>query len=337
MATLYKVHGSENKFFLLDQTQLQKPLSTAELKRLVQFMTNPQHGLLNGADGLLVVNKSKNSQALAEMRIFNRDGSEASMCGNGLRTVTRYLADRDHKDQFIVSTIGGHLHHVGREADLAQGVPAFRVEITPVTFAPSAMPLEKLGDQPIVDQEIPEFIKGLRYTAIAVPNPHLISFVSQDVLNGEDLGKLGRYLNGKNPYFTDGVNVNFARILGHNRIFVHTFERGVGFTNACGTGMSATSLALVLTHPQSGDFNQLITVLNPGGMVQTRVLKNRQKQYSIQLIGNATFTHRLELPEADLHQGSFDTDTVQVKNTGEETFYQQFVKKIQLQLKKKRN
>ena len=78
-------------------------------------------------------------------------------------------------------------------------------------------------------------------------------------LNGPALKELGTRLNSDNPYFSDGVNVNFGHILGHNKLFVKTFERGVGFTNACGTGMSATSLALALTHPNAASLmNQLV-------------------------------------------------------------------------------
>ncbi|QBP18158.1 diaminopimelate epimerase [Acetilactobacillus jinshanensis] len=326
MAKLLKVHGSENKFFLMDQTELKQPLTTHEMQKLVQFLTDPKHHILNGADGLLVVNQSKDPKALAEMRIFNRDGSEASMCGNGLRTVSRYLSEKTGQDHFIVSTMGDNLHEVSREQDLAPKVPAFSVEIAPVKFAPSAMPLHKLGDHKIIDQLIPQFIKGLKFSVIAVPNPHLISFVPK--IDPTQLGHLGKYLNGENPYFTDGVNVNFAKILGKNRIFVQTYERGVGFTNACGTGMSATSLAFVLTHPQDGQFNHVITVLNPGGMVRTKVMKHSDGSYSINLAGNATFTHQLTIPEADLHQGEFSLSEVSIKDTHEEDAYQQFVKAV---------
>lgn len=93
MTELLKVHGSQNQFFILDQTTLEQPLTDAELQTLAPRITNPQTGLLGGADGILVVNQPTKAEALAQMRVINADGSEASMCGNGLRTVARYLAE----------------------------------------------------------------------------------------------------------------------------------------------------------------------------------------------------------------------------------------------------
>ena len=172
------------------------------------------------------------------------------MCGNGLRTVARYVAERDKLTDFKVDTMNASLR-VRQHEDLAPGVPAFAVEISPVKFDRTALPFDNLGHKRLLDTLVPELYPSLRFSALAVPNPHLISFVSMEELNGSALKELGTRLNSDNPYFSDGVNVNFGHILGHNKLFVKTFERGVGFTNACGTGMSATSLALALTHPDS--------------------------------------------------------------------------------------
>jgi diaminopimelate epimerase len=322
MVELLKVHGSLNAFFILDQTKLAHPLTDPELVAFTRKITDPATGILGGADGVLVVNQPTRAGAVAEMRVINADGSEASMCGNGLRTVARYVAERDQLTDFKIDTMNASLR-VRQQDDFAAGVPAFAVEISPVKFANTALPYENLGHQRLIDDLVPELLPGLRFTAIAVPNPHLISFVSKEELAGDDLGELGHRLNTANPYFTDGVNVNFAHILGHNSLFVRTFERGVGFTNACGTGMSATSLAFALTHPDQADFDKPLNVYNPGGMVKT-IVHHQQGQYWIELIGNATFTHTLELSEEALHQA----DLSQVNNineTGEQANYQQFV------------
>ena len=141
------------------------------------------------------------------------------------------------------------------------------------------------------------------------------------------MGELGSYLNGANPYFSDGVNVNFAQILGPQKLFVRTYERGVGFTNACGTGMSATSLAFALLHPASAAFDEAITVYNPGGMVKTSV-HFADHRYWIELIGNATFTHQLEIAENLLHQGRVTAHDAQVTATGEQEAYQNFIHQL---------
>lgn len=324
MTKLLKVHGSQNSFFILDQTLLDKPLSDEELVNFTKKITNSKNGLLGGSDGVLAIEKSNNPDCLGKMRVINADGSEASMCGNGLRTVARYLSDKYGKNQFKVETMYSDLK-VRKSEDFAKGVPAFSVEISPIRFNKEALPFDNLGHNRLLDTLVPELEPGLRFTSIAVPNPHLISFVSQEELDSPTLGELGAYLNGNNPYYSDGVNVNFAVIRGKNELFVKTYERGVGFTNACGTGMSATSLAFALTHPDLGHFEEPITVYNPGGMVKT-ILHFKNHKYFIELIGNATFTHEVEISEDDLHNNNLTNTKIQ--ETGEQDSYLEFVSNL---------
>lgn len=321
MTELLKVHGSQNAFFILDQTKLEQALTDQELVALAQQITNNETGVLGDADGVLVVNKPVRDGATAQMRVINADGSEASMCGNGLRTVARYVAERDGKDNFKVDTMNASLQ-VRRQPDLATNVPAFAVEISPVCFNKEALPYDNLGHERLLNTPVPELLPGFLFSGIAVPNPHLISFVNADGF--KELGPLGEWLNGDNPYFNDGVNVNFAHILGHNEIFVKTFERGVGFTNACGTGMSATSLAFALIYPDMAEFDQPITVYNPGGMVRT-ILHHDDHRYWIELIGNATFTHRIQVPEEALHDANVTAENVTYEETGEQAAYLNFI------------
>lgn len=324
MTELLKVHGSQNCFFILDQTKLKQELTDNELVALAQQITSKETGILGGTDGVLVVNKPVREGATAQMRVINADGSEASMCGNGLRTVTRYVAERDSIDNFKVDTMNASLQ-VRRQPDLAAGVPAFAVEISPVRFNKEALPYDNLGHDRLLNTLVPELLPGFRFSGIAVPNPHLISFV--DEKGFKELGPLGEWLNSENPYFTDGVNVNFAHILGHNQIFVKTFERGVGFTNACGTGMSATSLAFALIYPDQADFGQPITVFNPGGMVKT-ILHHDGHRYWIELIGNATFTHQITVDERALHNANVTDENTEIKETGEQDSYLQFISQL---------
>lgn len=324
MTQLLKVHGSQNNFFILDQTTLTTPLTQPELVHLAQVLANPKTGLLAGSDGLLVIDHSTHPDVLGKMQVINADGSIASMCGNGLRTVARYLSEKYQQTKFKVETMNADLE-VRQATDFAPGVPAFAVEISPVSFDLKTLPLTNIGHQRLLDQYVPELAPGLKFSALAVPNPHLIAFVKQADLTGPLLGELGKRLNGPNPYFTDGVNINFAQILGKNKLFIRTYERGVGFTNACGTGMSATSLAFALTHPDLGTFDQEITAYNPGGLVKT-VLRHQADKYWIELIGNATVTHRIELPEASLHTAQ--NLTGEITATGEQENYQSFVKSL---------
>lgn len=323
MVYMQKVHGSQNTFFLLDQTQLKQTLSQAELVRLAKQLTNAKTGLLGGADGLLVVSSSSHQNVLGKMQVINADGSIASMCGNGLRTVGRYLAEKYHQNSFKVETQQADLK-VSVEPDWAESVKAISVEISPVSFAKQDLPFAQLNCNQLINQEVPAFAPGLKFTAVAVPNPHLISIVSAEVLASSLLEKLGTKLNQPNPYFPDGVNVSFAQVIDSRHLFVRTFERGVGFTNACGTGMSAASLVFALTHQQEKVFNHLLTVSNPGGFVQTRV-HQQEDHYWIELIGNATVTHNINADESLIHQDLPDFSLFQVEQTSENAAYQAFI------------
>lgn len=322
MAELFKVHGSDNNFFLLDQTALTAPLPLATLTRLTQRITDRHTGLLGGADGMLVV--SADPAAAGRMTVINADGSIAKMCGNGLRTVSRYLSEKTGAKSFAVQTAQARLQ-VHEAPAFAEGVPAFGVEISPVSFAAADLPFAQLGHEQIIDTVLPQLHPTLRFTAVAVPNPHLIAFVDESELKSDTLRALGERLNAQNPYFPEGVNVTFAAIEGPNTIFARTYERGVGFTNACGTGMSATSLALVLAHPEAASLAVPLTVYNPGGMVNT-IVHQDDGRYWIELIGNATVTDRISIPEASLKAGTFSGASS--TPTGETTQYTNFVEQL---------
>ena len=79
-----------------------------------------------------------------------------------------------------------------------------------------------------------------------MPNPHLCSICGSRNLNGPEFERIATYVNNENPYFPEGINVSFVEILGKNQLFVRTYERGVGFTSACGTAMCASSLLYTL-------------------------------------------------------------------------------------------
>jgi len=303
---LIKVHGSENEFFILDETLLERPLTQDELVSLTKIITDRNTGLLKGADGVLLVGAAKRKDSGESMRVINYDGSEASMCGNGLRTVARYLSEKKKLDEFVIETMHADLQ-VKKAEDLGKNIQTFQVEISPVSFNVEKLPFNWKSEN-FIDQELSDLAPGLKFSAVAVPNPHLISFVDHGTLTSPQFEKLAKYLNGKNPYFPDGVNISFVEELGKQEIFVRTFERGVGFTNACGTAMAASSLMYVLL--KGGMIEEKIQVTNPGGMVQTIVHKHEDGTYWMDLIGNATFLNRVSISLEDildfkLNNGSF--------------------------------
>ncbi|EOL49381.1 diaminopimelate epimerase [Enterococcus caccae] len=319
---MQKVHGSGNDFFLIDETQLERPFTDKEIDALRTHLCDRKTGLLNGADGLLLVESVIGGESLAKMRVINSDGSEASMCGNGLRTVARYLAEKYDQESFTVETMFAELK-VRQAKNLAEKIATYQVEISPVRFEAEAIPM-KTKNNTIIDEKISELSSKLTFSVVAVPNPHLITFVDHQTLMGDEFERIATYVNGDNPIFPDGINVSFVEILGNNKIFVRTFERGVGFTNACGTAMCASSLMYVLLH--GGNFGETITVKNTGGLVNTVVHEENSDGYWMELIGNATITHEISGTLSDFTKAQFKKASI--KETNEQADYEKFLKSI---------
>ncbi|NMD69980.1 diaminopimelate epimerase [Bacillus sp. DNRA2] len=277
-----KVHGSGNDFLLIDEMTNLYTFSEEDRARLAIAFCNRDSAL--GADGILFVLNSETADA--RMRVFNADGSEASMCGNGLRCVARYVCEKLKVTSAVIETMKANLQ-VEKEADLFPEIPTYKVEISPVTFQLKDLPLN-LPQETVIDEKIPGLSEDLAFTAIAVPNPHIVAIVNNDQLNSDIQLTLSEYVNGINPLFPDGVNVSFVKPIEKGHIFVRTFERGVGFTNACGTAMSASSLVTCLVGLNNKE--EVIEVYNPGGKVRC-IVHEQLGVYKIDLIGNGTYVY----------------------------------------------
>lgn len=277
-----KCHGSNNDFYLIDEMENALPLSDEQRSDLALHMCKRQNN--EGADGILFVMAS--SKADAKMRIFNSDGSEASMCGNGLRCVGRYVQEKLNKGTLIIETMKANLQ-VNKEPDMYKNIPTYRVEISPVLTKTKDLPMNTDYEE-IKNQILPFIDPNLHFTTLAVPNPHLVSIVDRDTMQSDRQQVIASQLNSENEWFPDGVNVSFIYRLAPRKLFVRTYERGVGFTNACGTAMSASSLA---TKWVDGLQNEVtLDVYNPGGMVKCQIHETTEKTW-IDLIGNATYEY----------------------------------------------
>jgi diaminopimelate epimerase len=277
---LIKCHGSGNDFLLIDEMSNEYRFSDQERAKLAMVLCNRNTEL--GADGILFVLKS--SQADGRMRVFNADGSEASMCGNGLRIVARYVCEMLNKNEAIIETMKANLK-VSKQGDLYPDVETYQVEISPVSFQLNDLPLN-MNKQTLNNEKIEELNDDLTFTALAVPNPHLISIVKAEQLQSDLQKQISEKVNNPNQLFPDGVNVSFVKPLKPGHIYVRTFERGVGFTNACGTAMSASSLVTCLL--EYNKIDEIINVYNNGGKVQCVVHQN-DGNFHIDLVGNATY------------------------------------------------
>lgn len=302
---MIKGHGSGNDFLLIDEMTNNYLFTESERAELAKLLCDRNTNL--GADGILFVLKSDHADG--RMRVFNADGSEASMCGNGLRLVARYLCELLGKDEAVVETMRADLK-VSKQAELLPSVHTYQVEISPVLFDLKALPLQ-LNKPTLYNEKITGLSDELRFTALAVPNPHLIAVVDAEILQSELQQQLSEQVNGPNELFPDGVNVSFVKPLKPGSIYVRTFERGVGFTNACGTAMSASSLVTCLQG--LNELESVIDVYNNGGKVQC-IVHQLDREYKIDLIGNATFLFKAQVG-IDLTEGSFE---VTAKNELEE-------------------
>ncbi|WP_066061497.1 diaminopimelate epimerase [Neobacillus soli] len=308
---LIKGHGSGNDFLIIDEISNEYSFSENERAELARLLCNRNSEL--GADGILFVMDSEHADG--RMRVFNSDGSEASMCGNGLRLVARYICEQQRLNEAVIETMKANLK-VSKQKDLIPDIHTYQVEISPILFELNALPLN-LNKPTLYNERIEELSSELRFTALAVPNPHLIAIVDTAQLESDIQKQLSEKVNGPNELFPDGVNVSFVKQLQKGSIYVRTFERGVGFTNACGTAMSASSLVTCLQG--LNEFEKVTNVYNNGGMVQCVVHKYEGK-YTIDLIGNATYLYKAAV-NVNLEEGSF-TQSVRTDFSEQQTYEQ---------------
>jgi diaminopimelate epimerase len=316
--TFHKVHGSGNTFYLHEEL----PNMAYNWPLTAQKMCDPSND--NGADGLLIISQS--AKADAKMRVYNSDGSEASMCGNGLRCVARYVLTKLGQSKGTIETMKAVLT-VQKVDPMFKSIETYAVEISPVSFDLTSLPMKYGNIKTLMNEVIPEFATDIHFTAVSVPNPHLIGIVPiQYIEQSQFQEQLASSFNRENDYFPDGVNVSFVHPVDETSIFVRTFERGVGFTNACGTAMTASALvsAIIKLMP----FGE-VKVYNPGGFVKCIIEQSDERVY-LSLIGNATFfaTYSGELSD----DGEFFSNSIELHET-EIAEYKELEKQAQQSIK----
>ena len=312
---LLKVHGSGNTFYLYETTDEQE---FNWVKLAIWLCDKNNEG---GADGLLIVCPS--IVADAKMRVINADGSEASMCGNGLRCVARYVCEKLQVSEALIETMKANLK-VKKEQPLFKQLPTYSVEISPVSFALSSLPMWYKNQEAILNEVIEAFSPTIQFTAVSVPNPHLIGIVNDYYIKHQSHQfLLAQYLNNENEYCADGVNVSYVYPMTDDSIYVRTYERGVGFTNACGTAMTASALVANLNGIVKSN---IVTVYNPGGFVKC-VIDKEDSGYKLLLIGNATIKQLYSLKVID---DSFEW--IHCESTGEQVEYEECIKFVEQQI-----
>lgn len=276
-----KCHGSGNEFIMFDAVA--QSMDSVELSQLSIELCNRTSGI--GADGILLL--VRNTEGVYGMRMLNPDGSEAEMCGNGIRCVARLAEGYTQSGEFNL-TSGGKIYPTARYAPIFGDIPTYGVEISVSLWSPDFgffTPEQGFFTAGVIEQLHPT----LRWTAISVGNPHIIAVVENSDI--ALLKQLGERVKSLKSLFPNGVNISFVEQRGTNHIFVTTFERGAGITPSCGTAMtsSATTAALL----SLCDYNTEILVENRGGAVRCKC--SRDSSLKTTLIGNATFTERGEV------------------------------------------
>ena len=270
-----KCHGSANDFCLIDSRDLDlDDVSWGRIARALSDRAGPV-----GADGILLLNQGVDGSDFS-MRVINADGSEPETCLNGLRCVARAGFEALGLDAARVRlrTSGAQ---VAREESLAPGVYTVRETVGPVATDPVAVGLRVAA--PVVEAVVPGLPSDRAFTALAMPNPHLIAFV--DKVDVAELVALGQWCEAGPELLVDRANVSFVEVRGSD-LFVQTFERGVGLTNACGSAMAASAHAAGLTGRLP--FGAWLTVFNPGGRVRARA-EGPAGGDAVTIAGNATF------------------------------------------------
>ena len=193
-----------------------------------------------GGDGVILICDS--NKAEAKMRMFNLDGSEGKMCGNGIRCVAKYLYDthKVNKKEFTVETLSGikNVKVITRAGEVIQ----VRVDMGRAELAPEAVPV-KLDGKDVIARTVEVDGKKYEATCLSMGNPHCVIF--EDAVDNIDVDKIGRAFE-ESPLFPEGVNVEFVKVLDDHTLKMRVWERGSGETFACGTGACASAVAACL-------------------------------------------------------------------------------------------
>ncbi len=258
-----KMHGLGNDYIYVNcfEEKVENPV------KLAQTVSDRHRGI--GADGLILMAPSQTADV--RMRIFNADGSEAEMCGNGIRCVAKYTYDHKLAGAGGVFSVpggqsfpaslkvetGNGVLTLGLSVDKADKVQKVCVNMGPPILTPKDIPVNLAGEK-VVDQPIEIIERELSMTCVSMGNPHAVFFC--DDVGSIELEKLGPAIEN-HSLFPNRINVHFAQVDKPAELTMRTWERGSGITMACGTGACAISVAAVL----AGRAGRACTAHLPGG------------------------------------------------------------------------
>lgn len=258
MIPFTKMHGLGNDFIVIDRIHL----GMIDVFDLSRRLCDRHTGV--GADGVLLISPS--DKADIRMRIINSDGSEAEMCGNGIRCAAKYAYDNAMvKDRNMkVETLAGIIQP---KIILENGkVERISVDMGKPIFERHKIPMLGMGDK-VMGETIDVGANVYRISVLRMGVPHAVLFV--DDLDDINIAKVGRAIE-THSIFPERINVNFVEVIDKNHIKLRTFERGAGLTLACGTGASAS----VIAGFNMGHIDRMVTVSLQLGKLKIEYAEN---------------------------------------------------------------
>ena len=253
-----KMQGAGNDYLYIDARSID-----ADWPSLAREMSDRHFGV--GGDGIILILPSRVAQL--RMRIFNADGSEGEMCGNGIRCVAKYAVERGivqlNGSGLLVETDAGVKTVQPRlegdkvvAARVAMGKPELDPEKVPVVL--NNPPTERIGEA-VVNYPVTIGETRLKLSFVSMGNPHAIAFIDQPV-DQFPLRDMGPQIE-HHPMFPKRVNFEIANVLDRSHIRARVWERGSGLTLACGSGASAIGVASRLL----GLIDDVVDITLPGG------------------------------------------------------------------------
>ncbi|MCI7106827.1 MAG: diaminopimelate epimerase [Lachnospiraceae bacterium] len=247
-----KMHGCGNDYVYVNlfEEKIDDPAS------LSIAVSDRHFGI--GSDGLITIGPS--DVADFRMRIYNADGSEAEMCGNGIRCVAKYVYDHKLTNQTEISVeSGAGIKYLQLTTENGK-VTKVRVDMGEPKLAPAEIPVEAQG-QKVIDEPITAAGKEWRMTCVSMGNPHAVVFV--DDVEHFELEKYGPAFE-HHERFPKRTNTEFVQVISKTEASMRVWERGSGETWACGTGTCATVMACILNGKTE---NQVLVHLRGGDLL----------------------------------------------------------------------
>ncbi|MCH8309813.1 MAG: diaminopimelate epimerase [Chloroflexi bacterium] len=252
-----KMHGAGNDYVYVDARTEDR-----DWPKLAIAVSDRHKGI--GSDGLIVLLPS--DKADVRMQMFNADGSEGEMCGNGIRCFVRFalganalnLTDRPVRVETgagVLSVTPMWTNGIMTRASVGMGPPR---------LVPSEIPLALRGQGPVIDHILEVAGRQIPITGVSMGNPHAVAFIEEDV-DDYPLHEVGPKVE-VHPLFPNKVNFEIVNILSRSRLKVRVWERGSGLTQACGTGACAVVVAARL----KGVVDDNVTIDLPGGSLNVK-------------------------------------------------------------------